>query len=123
MNHSVCEVCGWDDGKHSPGCGFEAGAEREQREYAERYEYAVQHPDEFPHPEFHARYGRNVGEPPPEFVRVFQKRLDEFKKPHSAAWWWKLVVIEFLRQCVEISVEWARQQIERVWRRREKPWL
>jgi hypothetical protein len=52
----------------------------------------VQHPDEFPHPEFHARYGRNVGEPPSAFALAVQKRLDEYQKPHGNAWWlWTVV--------------------------------
>ena len=46
-----CPACKWAAEKR----------EQEQRDYAERYEYAAQHPDEFPHPEFHPRYGRNVG--------------------------------------------------------------
>jgi len=65
---------------------------------------------------------RAKGEPT-AFEQACQKTLDEFKKPHSTAWWWKLVVVEFLRQCVEVTVEWTRQQIERVWRRQEKPRL
>jgi hypothetical protein len=63
---------------------------------------------------------RTRGEPT-AFEQTCQKTLDEFKKPRSAAWWWKLVVVEFLRQCVEVIVEWAQQQIELVWRRQEKP--
>jgi len=99
----------------------ELKADQEQREYAERYEYGVQHPDEYPNPEFHARYGRNVGEAPSAFARASLKRLDEFKKPHSRCWWYRLVAIEFLHQCVEVTVEWARQHIERMRRRHEKP--
>jgi hypothetical protein len=79
----------------------ELKAAQEQRKYVERYEYAVQHPDEYPHPEFHARYGRNVGEPPSAFAIATQRRVDEFKKPHSTARWWKLVVVEFFHQCGE----------------------
>jgi hypothetical protein len=65
---------------------------------------------------------RAKGEPT-AFEQAFQKTLDKFKKPHSRWWWYRLVAIEFLHQCVEVTVEWVRQQIERVRRRRrrEKP--
>jgi len=99
----------------------ELKADQEQREYAERYEYGVQNPDEYPNPEFHARCGRNVGEAPAAFARASQMRLDEFKKPNSRWWWYQLVAIEFLHHCVEVTVEWAWQQIERVRRRQEEP--
>jgi hypothetical protein len=43
---------------------------------------------------------RAKGEPT-AFEQACQKTLDKFKQPHSDAWWWRLVIVEFLRQCGE----------------------
>ena len=62
---------------------------------------------------------RATGEPT-AFEQSCQKTLDKFKKPHSRWWWYRLVAVEFLHQCVEVTVEWARQQIELVKQRASK---
>jgi hypothetical protein len=59
---------------------------------------------------------RAKGEPT-AFEQACQKTLDKFKQPHSDAWWWRLVIVEFARQCGEKVWEFIRRLAKRIGKR------